>query len=472
MKRRILLAEAEQRASDRIQSFLEADPLIQVDVVDGATAALEALAETHYSVLLADLSLPGLKGMDLLQEIQQRHIPVTVIVMAEHGSIDQAVLAMRHGAGDFLAKPIDLDHLRLMLQRILRERQLCDEVAYLRDELQDLDCFHNIISKSPRMRAVFELISSVARTNTTVLIEGETGTGKEQVARAIHGASHLRTGRLVAVNCAAVPEHLLESELFGHEKGAFTTAVSQRHGRFELAHRGSIFLDEVGDIPPAMQAKLLRVLQERRFERVGGTDSIEVDVRVIAATNRSLLRLVQDQQFREDLYYRLNVVKIDLPPLRERPEDIPLLAVHFAEKYARPDETPKQVAPEAMEALLAYHWPGNIRELENAIERACVISLGGAIGPENLPPQVLQREPARAPISIDLNLSLPETLRRIHAEIEREYIRKALEQSRGNVSRCAQICGLSRRSLTTKLAIYQIDKSLYKDVLNAASVDA
>src|SRR5207248_3182429 len=215
----------------------------------------------------------------------------------------------------------------------------------------------------------FELISNVAHTTTTVLVEGETGTGKEQVARAIHLASHLRTGPLIAVNCAALPENLLESELFGHEKGAFTSAVGQRRGRFELADGGTIFLDEVGDVPAAMQAKLLRVLQERRFERVGGTESIEVDVRVIAATNRSLPRLVKHGTFREDLYYRLNVVKIDLPPLRDRAEDIPLLVQHFTEKYSRKDRPTNQIAPEAMEVLLRYRWPGNIRELENAIER-------------------------------------------------------------------------------------------------------
>src|SRR5438874_2059076 len=224
------------------------------------------------------------------------------------------------------------------------------------------------------MHAVFELISNVAHTNATVLIEGETGTGKEQVARAIHNASLVRSGPMIAVNCAALPENLLESELFGHEKGAFTSAVGQRRGRFELADGGTIFLDEVGDVPAAMQAKLLRVLQERRFERVGGTESIEVDVRVIAATNRSLQRLVKQGTFREDLYYRLNVVKIDLPPLRERPEDIPLLATHFSERYCRQGQQPKHVAPQAMEMLLKYRWPGNIRELENAIERASVTS--------------------------------------------------------------------------------------------------
>ena len=275
--------------------------------------------------------------------------------MTSDGSIDQAVQAMRLGAYDFLAKPIDQQHLRLVVKRVLRERRLQDEVVYLRDRLEKRYSFRNIISKSPRMQAVFELITNVAQTNTTVLIEGETGTGKEQIGLAIHQASQERTGPMVAVNCAAIPETLLESDLFGHEKGAFTSAVNQRRGRFELAHGGTIFLDEVGDIPPAMQAKLLRVLQERRFERVGGTESIEVDVRVVAATNRSLQRLVQEGKFREDLYYRLNVVKIELPPLRERAEDIPLLADVFhreirsgrrgaQDSHAADDECPAQLS--------------------------------------------------------------------------------------------------------------------------------
>jgi transcriptional regulator with GAF, ATPase, and Fis domain len=297
-----------------------------------------------------------------------------------------------------------------------------------------------------------------------VLIEGETGTGKEQVARAIHQASHgLRTGPIIAVNCAALPENLLESELFGHEKGAFTSAVGQRRGRFELADGGTIFLDEVGDIPAAMQAKLLRVLQERRFERVGGTESIEVDVRVIAATNRSLQRLVRQGRFREDLYYRLNVVKIDLPPLRERPEDIPLLATHFCEKYARPGETPRQVTPQAMEVLLQCRWSGNIRQLENAIERACVTSRDGLIRPEDLPPELTAPQAAKLPFNIDLERPLPDLLRDLTMEVEQQYIRKALKKSHGNIGRCAKICGLSRRSISAKIAEYKINKTVFKE---------
>ena len=461
MQRRILLADDQKQTQQQLRSLVEPDGTITVDVVDDGPAALKALAEQNYSIFLANLQLPGI-GLKLIEEIHKRDIPVTVMVLTDHSHMELAVQAMRVGAYDFHTKPIDGQHLKLVIERVLRERRLQDEVVLLREQLQQRYSFHNIISKSPRMHAVFELICNVAQTSSTVLIEGETGTGKEKVAEAIHQASQVRTGPMIAVNCAAIPESLLESELFGHEKGAFTSAVSQRCGRFEMAHGGTIFLDEVGDIPAAMQAKLLRVLQDRRFERVGGTESIEVDVRVVGATNRSLQKLVQDGQFREDLYYRLNVVKIELPPLRDRKEDIPLLAMYFAEKYVRPGESPKHIVPKTMQALLHYHWPGNIRELENAIERACVTSLNGSIQPDNLPPEVLNGKPAKAPLPFDLNQPLPAVLRQASAAIEQEYIRKALAQSGGVVSRCAQMCGLSRRSLSAKLAAYQIDKSLFK----------
>jgi DNA-binding NtrC family response regulator len=462
--RRLLIVEDNEATRTHLQQLLEKDFGIQVDAARDGTEALEALIERPYSIVLTDLKMPRVDGMHLIEEVQKRRLPVTIIVTTGHPGIDEAVQAMRLGAYDFLTKPIDFQHLQVIIERALRERTLQDEVAFLRERLQHQFSFHHIISKNPRMHAVFELISNVAQTSSTVLIEGETGTGKEQVARAIHEASHVRNGPLVAVNCAALPETLLESELFGHEKGAFTSAVGQRKGRFELADSGTIFLDEVGDIPAAMQAKLLRVLQERRFERVGGTESIEVDVRVIAATNRSLLQMVKDSKFREDLYYRLNVVKVDLPPLRERAGDIPILAAHFAEKYARPGEPPRQIAPEAMEVLLAYRWPGNIRELENAIERASITSKDGRIGPENLPLDVLKPSGTKTGVAIDLSRPLPELLREVTADIEERYLRKALKKARGNIGRCARICGLSRRSVSAKVAEYNIEKSLFREV--------
>ncbi len=463
MERRVLIAEDNEINRQQMKQVLESDQKVTVDTTSDGKEALEALVARNYSILVTDLKMPHLTGMQLIEEVQKRRLPVTVIVMTGYGSVDEAVQAMRMGAYDFLTKPVDAQSLRLVVQRALRERALQDEVMHLREQLQSRYSFHNILSKNPRMHAMFELISNVAHTTSTVLIEGETGTGKEMVARAIHMASSLRNGPMVAVNCAALPENLLESELFGHEKGAFTSAISQRRGRFEMADGGTLFLDEVGDIPAAMQAKLLRVLQERRFERVGGTESIEVDVRVIAATNRSLQRLVRQGKFREDLFYRFNVVKIDLPPLRERPEDIPLLVQHFTEKYAAPGEPPRKVSPQAMEVLLQCRWSGNIRQLENAIERACVTARDGEIRPEDLPPELTATPAAKLPFNIDLERPLPDLLRDLTNEIEQQYIRKALKKSHGNIGRCARICGLSRRSISAKIAEYKINKAVFKE---------
>jgi DNA-binding NtrC family response regulator len=461
-RRRILVADDNEANRLTLRHLVETEYL-QVDTAGNGEEALEALMGNNYSVLVTDLRMPRLSGMQIIEEVQKRRLPVTAIVMTGHGSIDEAVQAMRLGAYDFLTKPIDAQALRLTVQRALRERALRDEVLYLREQLGDRHSFHGILSKNRRMHQVFELISNLGHTTSTVLVEGETGTGKEQVAKAIHAASQVRAGPFVAINCAAVPETLLESEMFGHERGAFTSAVAQRKGRFELADGGTLFLDEVGDIPAAMQAKLLRVLQERRFERVGGTESIEVDVRVIAATNRSLQRLVKRGTFREDLYYRLNVVKIDLPPLRDRAEDIPLLAAHFTRKYAAPGQEPRRIAPQAMDVLLHYRWPGNIRELENAIERACVTARDGSIQPQDLPPEVAAPARPRHPFTIDLHRPLPDVLREVGADIEQQYIRQALKKSHGNIGHCAKLCGLSRRSISAKIAEYAINKAVFKE---------
>jgi DNA-binding NtrC family response regulator len=462
-QRRVLIADDNEASRLALQRLVQTEYL-KVDTVGDGSAALEALASDSYSVAITDLRMPRLSGIDLIAEVQNRRLPVSVIVMTAHGSVDDAVQAMRMGAVDFLTKPIDPSMVRLAVQRALQNRTLQDEVLALREQLQDRCVFQGIWSKNPRMHAVFELISNLGYTNTTVLIEGETGTGKEQVARAIHALSRVRKGPLIAVNCAALPENLLESELFGHEKGAFTNAVGQRLGRFEQAHGGTIFLDEVGDIPAAMQAKLLRVLQERRFERVGGTESIEVDVRVLGATNRSLLKLVEQGKFREDLYYRLNVVKIDLPPLRDRAEDIPLLARHFAKKCTAAGEPKREISPQAMDVLMHYRWPGNIRELENAIQRACVLAQEGTIHREDLPSELLAPSRPRPAFRLDLGKPLPEILRDVSADIEQQYIRKALKNSHGNIGRCAKLCGLSRRSISAKIAEYQINKAVFKEM--------
>ncbi len=461
---RILIAEDNEQAAQQLRTLLEGGLGLRVDLASDGKQALEALRNNFYSVFLTDLKMPRVEGMELIQQIEQQQIPVTVIVMTGHGSIDSAVEAMRLGAYDFLTKPLDIERLEWAIKRALRERSLRDEVVYLREQLKQREAFAHIVTKSPQMMKVLELIQNIAQTTTTVLIEGETGTGKEMVARAIHQASaSLRAGPLVALNCAALPENLLESELFGHEKGAFTGAISQRKGRFEQAEGGTLFLDEVGEIPPTMQVKLLRVLQERTFERVGGSEPLTVDVRVIAATNRSLARMVKKGRFREDLYYRINVVRIELPPLRERPEDVRLLANHFCEKYARPGEAPQQIGPEAMEALLKHPWPGNVRELESVIERACVTCQERTIGKEHLGPEFSHPAEARTPFKVDLTRPLPVVLKEITTDVERRYIRKALRKTHGNVWRCAQICGMSRRSITAKLAEYNIDRKEMKD---------
>jgi DNA-binding NtrC family response regulator len=460
---RVLIVDDSETACKQIRIFLETDAGIAVDTVSNGSDALKALDERPYGVVVTDLKMPRLDGLQLLAEVQKRGHPADVIITTGFGTVDDAVQAMRLGAVDFLTKPVNLEHLKLVVLRALRERALEAEVTTLREKLDEQFVFHSILSKSARMHDVFELIEHVAETISTVLIFGETGTGKELVARAVHQASPRRNLPFVAVNCAALPESLLESELFGHEKGSFTGAAGQRKGRFELANLGTIFLDEIGEIPLSMQAKLLRVLQERRFERVGGTTTVETDVRVVAATNKDLLRLAKEGKFREDLYYRLNVVKIDLPRLCERAEDIPLLAQHFVRKFSRPSAPAKTISPEAMEALIQFRWPGNIRELENAIERACVTSRDDVIRPENLPPDVLK--PARPKVQlppIDVSRPLSPQIAELTAAFEERYLRRALKRTRAHIGRTARLTGLSRRTITEKLTLYNIDKSEFK----------
>jgi len=461
---RVLVVEDLDDSRTSLVELLETALGLEVDAAEDGAVGLDMLAKRNYSLVITDLRMPRLGGMKLLEQIQIRKIPVTVIVTTGHGSIKDAVEAMRHGAYDFLTKPADPQHLCLLVQRALQERTLRDEVAALRSQLQERHAFKNVLSKSAKMHEVFELIGNVAGTTSTVLIIGETGTGKEQIARAIHQASsEHRSGQLVAVNCAAIPESLLESELFGHEKGSFTGAVAQRKGRFEQANNGTLFLDEIGDIPLHMQVKLLRVIQERRFERVGGSEPINIDVRLVAATHRSLDKMVAEGKFREDLYYRLNVIRIELPPLRDRLEDVPLLAAHFCQKYGR-GNVPPEVEPDAMKVLLDYSWPGNVRQLENAIERACVTAKDSVIKATDWPPDI-SRVPGAAkasPFQVDLARSLPEQLSEITGRFEERYLRKALRKTRGHVGKCAKITGLSRRSITDKISNYKIDKDEFK----------
>ncbi|CAN5243415.1 acetoacetate metabolism transcriptional regulator AtoC [soil metagenome] len=473
LNQQILVVEDMEDARTTLQQLLKLSLKIPVDVASNGVDALKMLIDTPYSLVITDLRMPKMSGMQMINEIEQRQLPVTVIVTTGHGSIIDAVQAMQQGAYDFLSKPVDPDHLVAMVKRALRERSLQDEVVALRQQLGDRYQFRDVLSKSPKMMSVFDLVSQVAQSNSTVLITGETGTGKEMIARAIHDASGARrSGPLVAVNCAAIPESLIESELFGHEKGSFTGAISQRKGRFEQASGGTLFLDEIGDLPPSMQVKLLRVLQERRIERVGGSEPITIDVRLVSATHRSLEKLVAEGTFREDLYYRLNVIKIELPPLRERPEDIALLANHFVQKYRRPGSIEPTIDPEAMAFLLDAPWPGNVRQLENAIERACV-TCREMILRENLPPDIASAVPATPVATVkrsdgvaDLSHPLAEQIAEVTRRLEEDFIRTALKKTHGNIGLCADLCGLSRRSITEKLHVYNIDKTQYKTVAN------
>ncbi len=461
---RLLVVEDIEDSRVMLQQMLKHAVGLDVDAAADGKQALAMLSERPYSVVVTDLRMPNLDGMKLIEQIQLKRLPVTVVVTTGHGGVADAVQAMRMGAYDFLTKPADPEHLALLIKRALRERALMDEVTALRHAMQGEHRFQNVLSKSPKMMDVFELIGHVAASNSTVLINGETGTGKEQVARAIHQASAaFRSGPFVPVNCAALPETLLESELFGHEKGAFTGASGQRKGRFEQAHGGTLFLDEVGDVPMPMQVKLLRVLQERKIERLGSTESISLDVRVVAATNRPLEKMVKDGIFREDLYYRLNVIRVELPPLRDRMEDVPLLAQHFAQKYARVGQPAPQLSPEAMAGLMAYNWPGNVRQLENAVERACVTARDGVIRVTNLPPDLVKVEATgKNVMQVDLARPLPDQLAELTAAFEERYLRRALKRTRGHVGKCAKLSGLSRRSITDKISLYRIDKTEFK----------
>jgi two-component system NtrC family response regulator len=461
MDRRILIVDDSDLVCQQVSQLL-ARPGRQIKVAHDGTAALEWLVERNFSLVLTDLCLPGIGGLELIREVRQRDLPVTVIVMTGHASIDSAVTAMKFGAYDYLLKPIDAVRLEVLVEQALDDRKLLDEVGALRHDLQERYTFHNLLGKSPRMRDVFNRLSRVASSNCNVLVTGETGTGKELVCQAIHYTDATRLGPLIAVNCAALPEPLLESELFGHEKGAFTGADRQKKGRFELAQGGTLLLDEIGEMPVGMQAKLLRVLQDGSFERVGGSELIRTDCRIIAATNLNLADAVTAGRFREDLYYRLNVVTLELPPLRERLDDIPLLVDHVLERLRERNLPAKTLSRETLSRLARYEWPGNVRELEHLIEQLVVTTHGPVIEPDNLPPQIVSTR--EEPFSLDFDIQRP--LQAITDEfterVERVYLLRVLERYRGRIDRCALHCGLSRRSISEKLRRYRIDKAEFK----------
>ncbi len=423
-------------------------------VADGETA-LQLLKERDFDLVVTDYKMPGMTGLEVLEKARALRPGVDVILITAYGTVDLAVETMRLGAADFLTKDFSPEHLKVRVEKVLAARsetaekqRLTEENALLKSEVSEAAGFGLLVGESAEMKVVFEKIALVARSDSSVLITGESGTGKELVAREIHAKSDRNTGPFVRVGCGALSESVLESELFGHEKGAFTGSIKARKGRFELAHGGTIFLDEIGDISPTVQVKLLRVLQEREFERVGGEKTVSVDVRLLSATNKNLLEEVGKGSFREDLFYRLHVVPITLPPLRERPGDIPLLAAHLVEKICRKLNRPaREIEPQALEILSCYSWPGNVRELENVIERALVLSYGESLRAEDLPPLV-ERE-INLPLSNGSGIDLNQTLE----NLERRIISQTLSRCSGNKSRTARMLGLK-----TSVLYYKMDK--------------
>jgi len=460
---RVLLVEDDRVARVPLRDDI-AEAGYDVDEAGSAEEALELLGKKGY----ADLRMPGMDGIELLERIKAESPDTEVIVITAYGTVRTAVRAMKLGAYEYLTKPFDNEELLLLLERIRRMREVMEENVRLRRRLEERYRLEDMVGKGHKMQEVFRLIRTVASSDSTVLLQGETGTGKELAAHAIHELSPRRDGPFVKVSCAALSRELLESELFGHVKGAFTSAVKDKPGKFELADGGTIFLDEVDDIPLELQVKLLRVLQEREFERVGGTRTIRVDVRVIAATKVDLLERVRRGLFREDLYYRLNVVPIRLPPLRERKEDVPLLMEHFLRKLGA--EGRIEMTPEAMKLLMDYDWPGNVRELENLVERLVVVGAGPKVGPEDLPPEIRSPAPKEKGPSLEEVLRRQEELERMirmlgsseprlgdasFEEIveakERELITEALRRTGGNKTKAAELLGMKLSTFRDKM---------------------
>ncbi|HYO16603.1 MAG TPA: sigma-54 dependent transcriptional regulator [Thermoanaerobaculia bacterium] len=435
---------------------------LTVRTFDDARKALEFLDEVEDARLaVCDLRMPGMDGLAFLNEVRERKIELGVILVTAYGSIESAVQAMRVGADDYLTKPVDLYELRQRVANLLEKQQLKEEVSTLREMLDKRYGFESIIGRSAPMERLFEQMKLVAPTRSSVLVIGESGTGKELVANALHRASPRRNERFLAINCGAIPSDILESELFGHERGAFTGAVARKTGKFELAHRGSLFLDEISELYPELQVKLLRVLEERQIMRVGGSELIDVDFRLIAATNRDLEREVAEGRFREDLYYRLKVVTLRIPPLRERPSDIAQLAEHFLDLFCQEHgKSPKRLSTEALELLSRYGWPGNVRELRNVMESAVVFSTGDEITPAELPPEVRESTSVSTTgAPVQAVAGEPRTM----ADIERQAILETLERTGGHRARAADILGIGLRTLQRKLKEYKQDGYVDED---------
>lgn len=439
---RILVVDDEKNAREALVELL-GDEGYEVEEAPDGKAALDRLGSFDPELILTDLKMPVMDGLTLLELGRKRSPHASFVVMTAFGSIDTAVRAMREGAENYLTKPLDTDALFAVAERAVERAQLSAEAARLRQRLNEKFSFEHILGDHPAMQRLFKLVTQVSRSRSTALVQGETGTGKELIAAAIHHASPRAEQPFVRLNCASLAESLLESELFGHEKGSFTGAHSRREGRFKQADGGTLFLDEVSEIPMPMQVKLLRFLQEREFERVGGNETIKVDVRLVAATNRDLRRMIDEGTFREDLYYRLNVIQMEIPPLRARRSDIPLLAQHFIDQYSKENSSPQtQLGPDALRALMRYSWPGNVRELENAMERAVVLADGEMIGMEHLTGLPQSVEVARLDVLIP-GVTL--------AELERMAIEQALDAANGSTADAARTLGISQRKIQYRL---------------------
>ena len=448
MKFNILVVDDERNIREGLGEYLRLEGYGVLLASDGREG-VATVEKVDFDLVITGLKMPSLSGSDLLRHVVSRYPSVPVIVLTGHGTVEDAVDAMRNGAYDFITKPVNLEHLAMLVHRALERCELTRRNEELLQEIEIQRRTSTIIGRSPAIQRIFDLVRKVAPTKASVLITGESGVGKELIADAIHNLSPRSDKPFIKVHCAALAESLLESELFGHEKGAFTGAQARKKGRFEMAHEGTLFLDEIGEINQNVQIKILRVLQEKRFERVGGEDTIESDVRVIAATNRNLKDEIAKGTFREDLYYRLNVVNIHVPPLRERKDDIPLLAGAFLAEFA--DDNGKQVKgfdPRARSALYAYAWPGNVRELRNCIESAVVMASGELITPDDLPPGI-QSGPEESTIKVPPGSTL--------AEAERIIIRETLSTQAGNKSRTAEILGIGRKTLYQKLQEYELE---------------
>jgi len=450
-REQILVVDDEEDLRHAIVEILTLEGF-EVEGVASAEEAWSKLSQTAYDVLITDHNLPGKSGVDLLEDTLARFPETIGIVITGFGTIETAVQAIKKGAYDYLTKPFKLVQLPLMVRKGLKERRLRFENQYLRSQLREKYSFGNIVGSGRAMNRIFELIDTVASLTSTILIQGETGTGKELIAKAIHFNSPRKEQKMISINCGAIPENLLESELFGHVKGAFTGAVTTRVGRFEQANGGTLFLDEIGNMPQSLQVKLLRVLQEREFERVGGNTTIKVDVRIIAATSSNLDQMVKDSTFREDLFYRLNVIPINLPPLRERREDIPLLAMRFISHFCDAHKLQeKTVSPQVMRALMAYEWPGNVRQLENISERMVALTSNRtAIMPTDLPVEIQNRDAS----SYVPMIEIPEegiNFQNVVTDMERELILQSLRRTNGNKKLAAKLLNLKRTTLIEKI---------------------